>query len=102
MSGPVMSSLIKQRVQQAARALGAADPLPYVGNLIERTFPLPAGSPEYAHNVLTPGAAPFEPSYNEREPGSLRFTLSPLTPDAPPFARRSEATHQMRDLVGHL
>jgi hypothetical protein len=94
-----MATLVKQRVATAARQLGAADPMPYVGKLIERTFPLPAGAPEYANNSLTPGAAPFEPSFNEREPSALRFTLSPLQPGAPPSSRRSEATQEMRRLV---
>jgi hypothetical protein len=60
---------------------------------------LPAGAAAYGNNILTPGAAPFEPSFSEREPGSLRFTLSPLEPNAPPSARRGEATHEMRRLV---
>jgi hypothetical protein len=94
-----MANVVKQRVAAAARQLGAADPLPYVGKLIERTFPLPQGAAAYANNTLTPGAAPFEPSYSEREPGSLRFTLSPLEPGAPASSRRSEATQEMRRLV---
>ncbi len=99
MSSPLMSSLVKERVARAARQLGSADPMPYVGKLIERTFPLPAGASEYGNNSLTPGAAPFEPSFSEREPSSLRFTISPLEPKASASSRRNEATHEMRRLV---
>src|SRR3954447_17585265 len=95
-----MSQVVKDRVQRAAQALGAADPLPYVGDLIERSFPHPAGDAKYAANALTPGAVPFEPSFSEREPDALRFTLEPLGPGPSPLARREESTHEMRRLVG--
>src|SRR5262245_61662224 len=100
MSAPVMANVVKERVSRAARQLGSANPIEYVGSLIDRSFPLPMGAPEYANNRLTPGATPFEPSYSENEPNSLRFTMSPLEPDAPSFARRNEATRSMRCLVG--
>lgn len=99
MTAPALSVTVKRLVSAAARRLGAADPLPWVGGLLDRTFPLPAGSEEYAHNHLTPGAAPLEPSYSEREPGCLRFTVSPLEPDASPAARRGEATREARRLI---
>ena len=57
-----MSLAIARRLQQAAQALGTVSPLPAVGGLIERTFPLPEGDRRYAENALAPGAAPFEPS----------------------------------------
>ena len=94
-----VADVVKLRLAVAARELGAADPLPYVGNLIERTFPLPAGSAEYANNSLTPGAAPFEPSFSERDADSLRFTLSPLPPEEQSSSRRDEATGELRRLV---
>jgi hypothetical protein len=95
-----MSLAIARRLQQAAQALGTVDPLPAVGGLLERTFPLPEGDRRYAENALTPGAAPFEPSYSELQPGVLRFTVEPLAPDASGVDRRDEATREMRRLVG--
>jgi hypothetical protein len=95
-----LSSVVKDRVRKAARQLGAADPLLYVGELLERSFPHPVGDPKYAANTLTPGAAPFEPSFSEREPHALRFTIEPLGPGPSPVARREEATREMRRLVG--
>jgi hypothetical protein len=94
-----MSQSIKKRVQYAAQAIGASNPLPYVGGLIERSFELPEGDSHYAANYLAPGTAPFEPSYSEAEPNALRFTLEPLGPVAPPIGRRDEATREMRRLV---
>jgi hypothetical protein len=100
MREPQMSTLVRRRVRSAAQALGAADPLPFVGSLIDRSFHLPVGDEKYAVNTLTPGTAPFEPSFSEREPDVLRFTLSPLGPEPSPGARRDEATREMRRLVG--
>jgi hypothetical protein len=97
-----LSHVVKRRVQEAASTLGAADPLPYVGDLLERSFPHPAGDPQYGANALTPGTAPFEPSFSEREPNLLRFTIEPLGPGPSPVARRDEATREMRRLVGPL
>ena len=94
-----MSQRIERRLSTAARRLGAADPLPYVKPLLDRTFRLPEGDPRYADNTLTPGSAPLEPSFSEQEPNVLRFTVAPLTPDAPPVCRRDEATREMRRLV---
>jgi hypothetical protein len=97
-----LSQVVKRRVQEAANTLGAADPLPYVGDLLERSFPHPAGDPQYGANALTPGAAPFEPSFSEREPNLLRFTIEPLGPGPAPVARRDEATREMRRLIGPI
>jgi hypothetical protein len=101
MSRTTMSETIKGRVQAAARQLGTADPVTYIGALIERSFPLPPGSPHYAANTLTPGAVPVEPSYSEQEPHVLRLTISPLVGSSP-ISRRDEATREMRRLVGPL
>jgi hypothetical protein len=95
-----MSLAIAQRLQRASRALGTVDPIPAVGGLLERTFPLPEGDRRYAANALTPGAAPFEPSFSELQPGVLRFTVEPLAPDASGRDRRDEGTREMRRLVG--
>jgi hypothetical protein len=94
-----MADVVKDRIQHAAGALGVASPLPWVGELLERSFALPYRDESYGRNALTPGAVPFEPSFSEREPGSLRFTVSPLGPDASPTSRRDEATREMRRLT---
>ncbi|MEA2732925.1 MAG: hypothetical protein QOF70_7400, partial [Acetobacteraceae bacterium] len=95
-----MSLAIARRLQQAAQSLGTVNPLPAIGGLLERTFPLPEGDRRYAENALTPGAAPFEPSFSELQPGVLRFTVEPLAPDASGVDRRDEGTREMRRLVG--
>src|SRR5215469_8308490 len=95
-----LSAKVAERLSQAARALGAADPTPPLSGLIGRTFPLPAGDPRYARNALTPMAAPFEASFSEAQPAKLRFTIEPLPPQASGADRRDEATREMRRLVG--
>jgi hypothetical protein len=93
------AKLIKSTLDRAARTIGAANPLPVVGALIDRSFPMPLGAKEYGSNTLAPGAVAFEPSFSERETGSLRFTLEPLA-GASPVSRQQEATREMRRLVG--
>ncbi len=95
-----LSAKVTQRLAQAARALGAADPGPPMADLIGRTFPMPAGDPRYARNALSPMAAPFEPSFSETQPVKLRFTIEPLPPQASGADRRDEATREMRRMVG--
>lgn len=94
-----LSQHIKRRIREAAHTLGAADPVPYVGPLLDRTFYRAEGDQGYADNTLTPGTVAFEPSFSEREPDALRFTIEPLGPGELPAARRDEATREMRRLV---
>ena len=96
------SDLVRQRLQHAASRLHASDPTPFVGELIDRTFELPPGDDRYAFNTLTPGAAPLEPSFSEREPDQLRFTMEPLGPGNSPTTKRDEATRTMRKLTGSI
>ncbi len=99
MTARSVSDVIKRRVRRAARTLGTRDPVPYVGDLLDRSFTLPPGDPQYANNNLTPGAVPFEASFSEREPHTLRFTVEPTGPGAHPLQRRDDATREMRRLV---
>ncbi|HST45171.1 MAG TPA: hypothetical protein VLK29_08100, partial [Luteimonas sp.] len=92
--------LVARSLRSAARALGTQDPMPYIDGLIDRAFYLPDDDVSYAQNSLAPGAVPYEPSFSESEPDTLRFTIEPLGPDASPMARRDEATREMRRLVG--
>ena len=94
-----LSHSIKHRIRAAAHTIGTADPIPYVGKLLDRSFERPIGDERYAHNTLTPGTVAFEPSYSERESNALRFTIEPLGPDAMPALRRQEATREMRRLT---
>lgn len=94
-----MSDLVRRSLRSASQALGTRDPLPYVDGLIDRTFYGSDNDVGYAHNALTPGAVPYEPSFSEAEPNMLRFTIEPLGPNAPPVARRDEATREMRRLI---
>jgi hypothetical protein len=97
-----MAAHVRQSLAQASHALGVRDPLPYMGSLIDRTFFRPDDDIGYADNQLTPGAVPFEPSFSEAEPDTLRFTIEPLGPGASPVARRDEATREMRRLVSPI
>jgi hypothetical protein len=94
-----MKNLVTRSLNSASQVLGTRDPMPYVGDLLERTFYLPDDDVSYANNRLTPGAVPYEPSFSESEPNTLRFTIEPLGPDASPVARRDEATREMRRLI---
>lgn len=94
-----MSAHVKHSLTQASRALGVRDPLPLLGPLIDRTFFRPDNDIAYADNRLTPGAVPFEPSFSESEPNTLRFTIEPLGPGVSPVTRRDEATREMRRLI---
>jgi hypothetical protein len=95
-----MSDVVKERLRTAAHRLGAVDPVPAMGSLLDRSFSLPPGSAAYAANPLLPGAVPCEPSFSERECGALRFAILPLGPEASPLARQHEATREMRRYVG--
>ncbi|RQP23039.1 hypothetical protein [Piscinibacter terrae] len=97
-----MATHVKQSLSHASQALGVRDPLPIMGSLIDRTFSRPDDDASYADNRLTPGAVPFEPSFSEAEPDTLRFTIEPLGPGASPVARRDEATREMRRLIAPL
>ena len=77
-----MAAHVKQSLRQASQALGVRDPLPIVGAMIDRTFHRPDDDVAYAENRLTPGAVPFEPSFSEAEPDTLRFNIEPLGPGA--------------------
>ena len=94
-----MRHLVERSLHSASQALGTRDPMPYIGDLIERTFYLPDDDVSYARNALTPGAVPYEPSFSEAEPNKLRFTIEPLGPGASPVSRRDEATREMRRLI---
>lgn len=100
--GTKMSDLVRRSLRSASQALGTSDPLPYVDGLIERTFYGNDDDVGYAQNALTPGAVPYEPSFSETEPDTLRFTIEPLGPNASPVARRDEATREMRRLISPL
>ncbi|MBO9645338.1 MAG: hypothetical protein J7603_19685 [Pseudacidovorax sp.] len=94
-----MAVHVNHMLAQASHALGVPDPRPLLGPILERTFSRPDNDIGYADNRLTPGAVPFEPSFSEAEPDTLRFTIEPLGPGASPVARRDEATREMRRLV---
>jgi hypothetical protein len=95
-----LSRRVKERLMSAAHTLRTADPLNFVGPLIEDTFSYPQGDPRYARNALTPGAAPLEPIFGAAQPRSLAFNMEPLGPDASSSDRRDAASREMRRLVG--
>jgi len=93
---PVVAK-VERRLKTAARSLGTADPYAPSRDLLMRTFQYPAVA--YRDNALMPMAAPFEPSFSESQPGTLRFTIEPLPPEAGPVDRRDESTREMRRLI---
>lgn len=95
-----LNKVVKRRIAEAAQRLNTANPMEYVGSLLDRSFTGRAA--DYAANRLTPGALPCEPSFSEAEPHLLRFTIEPLGPQASPVSRRDEATREMRRLIGSL
>lgn len=96
--GPA-SHMARQRLGLVARRLGAADPNPTLGRMLDRAFELPVGDPRYGNNSLAPGAFPLEQSFSELEADTLRLTMQPLGPDAGPQARRDEVSREVRRLV---
>lgn len=95
-SEPVVAK-VERRLRTAARSLGTADPYAPSRDLLMRTFQYPADA--YRHNALMPMAAPFEPSFSESHPGTVRFTIQPLSPNAGSIDRRDESTREMRRLI---
>ena len=98
MSTQTASNAIKHRLHKAAQVLETQNPLPYVGQAMDRWFFRPLEEESYGKNMLTPFAVPFEPSYSESEPKSLRFTVEPV-PDSPPTTKRDEASREVRRLI---
>jgi hypothetical protein len=95
-----LSQRVKERLMSASRTLRTANPLGYVGPIIDSSFAYPVGDQRYAANAMTRGAAPFEPVFAAARPRSLAFNLEPLGPDASGADRRDTASREMRRLVG--
>jgi hypothetical protein len=95
-----LSRRVKERLQSASQRLRTANPSAFVGHLIEDSFAYPQGDPRYAHNALSPGAAPLEPVFGATQPRLLSFNLEPLGPDASGGERRDAASREMRRLIG--
>jgi hypothetical protein len=102
MNGTPAAVPVRERLAKAARSLGVADPTPFVGGLIDRSFPLPLGDMKVARNALMPGYAPAQPRFHTGDGDVLRFMIEPLGPESSPVTRRHEATREMRRLVGPL
>jgi len=97
-----MVARVERRLKSAAQALGTADPFGPSRDLFMRTFQYPADDPRYRDNALLPMAAPFEPSFSESQPRTVRFTIEPLPPEASSIDRRDESTREMRRLIGNF
>lgn len=93
------ADVAKTRLSLAARRLGAKDPIPSIGPMLDRSFDLPLGDPRYGRNSLTPGSMPLEHSFSEVQSNALRLDFEPLGPGATPGSRREEASREMRKLV---
>jgi hypothetical protein len=90
---------VKRCLVTAARSLGTADPFTPSRDLFMRTFQYPGDDPRYRQNALMPMSIPFEPSFSEQQPGTVRFTIEPLPPEAGAIDRRDESTREMRRLI---
>ncbi len=90
---------VERRLKSAAQALGTADPLGPSRDLLLRTFDSPGDSIRFRNNALMPMAVPFEPSFSENQPNTLRFTIEPLPPEASSVDRRDESTREMRRMI---
>ncbi len=93
------ADVAKRRLSIAARRLGAVDPVPAIGDLLDRSFDLPLGDPRYGANELTPGSFPLEHSFSEVASDALRLDFEPLGPRSSPLAKQQEASREMRRLV---
>lgn len=100
MSSEPVVEMVRRRLMTAARSIGTADPFTPSRDLFARTFQYPGGDPRYRQNALMPMAVPFEPSFSELQPGTVRFTIEPLPPEAGAIDRRDESTREMRRLIG--
>lgn len=90
---------LQDKLARASSALGSADAFTPLRDLFMRTFPYPEDDPRYRHNALMPMAPPFEPSFSESQPNTVRYTIEPLPPEASAVDRRNEATREMRRLL---
>ncbi len=90
---------LRRSLAAAAGRLGAADPSPVLGEVLDCSFPLPAGDPRYARNALAPGFLPFEFSFSERAPGTLRFDFEPMHPRATAAQRLAQSEHALRSVI---
>lgn len=90
---------VRRRLVTAAHSLGTADPFTPSRDLFMRTFQYPGDDPRYRQNALMPMAVPFEPSFSEQQPATVRFTIEPLPPEAGAIDRRDESTREMRRLI---
>ncbi|WP_428267249.1 hypothetical protein [Haliangium sp.] len=93
------SRIVRRRLGIAARRLDTMDPSQAIGDLIDRSFPLPAGDPRYGDNSLAPGDLAIQPSFSELDKDNLRLALEPLGPRVTPLARRNETSREVRRLV---
>ncbi len=78
-----------------ARALGVADPVPHVGELLAESFDLPHQTEIYKQNELSPGTIPFEVSFSEAAPAALRIDVEPWPTKLPPELRRARLTERV-------
>lgn len=93
------ADVVKRRLSLASRRLGAHDPVPALGGMLDRSFDLPLGDPRYGNNALIPGCLPLEHSFAETSPRALRFDCEPLGRSASPVARVHEASQTARKLI---
>jgi hypothetical protein len=87
-----------------SRALDVADPIPAleeileasfdrpksIEEILEASFDRPKSDPGYRTNELSPGKIPFEVSFSELAPSSLRLDIEPWPNKMSPKERRTE------------
>ena len=92
MTRPLIATVAKKLLYQAATRLGTADPRPHVGNYLEESLAIPVGEPTGQSRLL-------EPSFSETSPENLAFMMGG-SPQLSPSDRVALSTQAMSDVVG--
>src|SRR5262245_47036652 len=103
MAGSPAASLVRACLDAVARRVGADGALHLVSDLLDASFPYPAGHAAYDVSVWIRGKVPCLLSFAEREPAALRIFLEPFGPGALPETRRRAAMAWAADMASrHL
>ena len=94
-----ISALLLDRLRHVAARLGTADPTDDLAEAIDCSFDWSLDNQSYVANALQPGALPFEWSFSEASPKSVRVDLEPCGPNASAQDRQNEATRLVRTMI---
>jgi hypothetical protein len=86
-----LSRTLRSQLDAIAHTVGATGVGDELQAILDQTFTLPAGDPNYGHNALEPGALPIELAFSEAAPTTLRVILQPFGPSIDPRERWLQA-----------